>query len=104
MNKDTLQGDWNVAKRKIKERWSKLTDEDLAEIKGKREQLLGKLQKKCGLAKDKAEQELAEWERRWEQECKSHECKSHECKSHDTKSKEQNTRVKEAFSKTTNHY
>jgi len=63
MNKDTLQGDWNIIKGKVKEKWGKLTDNDLTEIHGKRDQLLGKIQKKYGLAKDKAEQELTEWEK-----------------------------------------
>ena len=64
MNKDTLKGDWNLVKGKIKEKWGNLTDDDLTEINGKRDQLLGKIQKKYGLAKEKAEQELAEWEKR----------------------------------------
>ncbi len=83
MNKDTLKGDWNVVKGKVKEKWGKLTDNDLTEIKGKRDQLLGKLQKTYGLAKDKAEKELADWE-----ECCDHECSS---KNRDQGKKEPNT-------------
>lgn len=63
MNKEALKGDWKLVKGKIKEKWGKLTDDDLTEINGKREQLLGKIQKKYGLAKEKAEQELANWEK-----------------------------------------
>lgn len=63
MNKDTLKGDWTLIKGKLKEKWGKLTDDDLTEINGKREQLLGKIQKRYGLAKEKAEQELANWEK-----------------------------------------
>jgi uncharacterized protein YjbJ (UPF0337 family) len=63
MNKDTLRGEWNLIKGKVKEKWGKLTDDDLIEINGKREQLLGKIQKKYGFAKEKAEQELTEWEK-----------------------------------------
>lgn len=62
MNKDILSGQWNLLKGKIKEKWGKLTDDDITEINGKRDQFLGKLQKKYGLAKDKAEEELDEWE------------------------------------------
>lgn len=61
-----LRGEWNLIKGKIKEKWGKLTDDDLTEINGKREQLLGKIQKKYGLAKEKAEQELTEWEKQSE--------------------------------------
>ena len=65
MNKDTLEGDWNLVKGKIKEQWGKLTDDDIAQIKGKRDQLLGTIQKKYGIAKDKAEKELTDWEKRF---------------------------------------
>ena len=63
MNKDTLQGNWNILKGQVKEKWGKLTDDDLSEINGKRDQLLGKIQKKYGLAKEKAEEELSSWEK-----------------------------------------
>jgi uncharacterized protein YjbJ (UPF0337 family) len=66
-----LRGEWNLIKGKIKEKWGKLTDDDLTEINGKREQLLGKIQKKYGLAKEKAEQELTEWEKRSDHESHS---------------------------------
>lgn len=64
MDKNILKGDWNLIKGKIKEKWGKLTDDDLAKIDGKRDQLLGKLQKSYGLAKDKAEKELEDWEKK----------------------------------------
>ena len=70
MNKDTLQGDWNMVKGKIKEKWGKLTDDDITEIKGKRDQLLGTIQKKYGLAKEKAEEELSAWEKSCDKGCK----------------------------------
>jgi uncharacterized protein YjbJ (UPF0337 family) len=62
MNKETLQGDWNTIKGKVKEKWGRLTDNDLTEINGKRDLLIGKLQKTYGLAKDRAEQQLSQWE------------------------------------------
>lgn len=76
MNKDTFQGDWNMLKGKIKEKWGKLTDDDITEIKGKKDQLVGKLQKKYGLAKEKAEEQIHHWERTC-QSCQ-HEDKHHE--------------------------
>ncbi len=63
MNKDMLKGEWHLVKGKVKEKWGKLSDDDLTEVNGKREQLIGKIQKKYGLAKDQAEQELSEWEK-----------------------------------------
>lgn len=63
MNKETLKGDWNEFKGKIKEKWGKLTDNDLTEINGKREQLLGKIQKAYGYDLERAEKEVSEWEK-----------------------------------------
>lgn len=63
MNKETLAGDWNVLKGKIKERWGRITDDDLTQINGRKEQLLGKIQQKYGLAKERAQQEFAAWEK-----------------------------------------
>jgi len=61
MNWDTLQGNWMKVKGKIKEKWGKLTDDDLTAINGKRDQLAGKLQERYGYAKEKAEKELDEF-------------------------------------------
>lgn len=63
MNKDLFQGKWHEVKGKVKEKWGKLTDDDIAQINGKREALLGKLQSQYGYAKDKAEQELSNFEK-----------------------------------------
>lgn len=63
MDTNSLRGDWNILKGKIKEQWGKLTDDDITEIHGKKDQLLGKLQKKYGYAKEKAEQEFNSWEK-----------------------------------------
>jgi len=61
-NKETMKGNWNELKGKAKEKWGKLTDDDLKVIEGKRDQLIGKVQQREGLAKAKAEQEVNEWE------------------------------------------
>lgn len=58
MNWDIVEGNWNQAKGKVKEQWGKLTDDDLATISGKRDQLAGKLQERYGLAKEDVEKQL----------------------------------------------
>ena len=63
MNKDTFKGKWNEYKGQIKEKWGELTDDDLTEIEGKRDQLIGKIQARYGYAKDKAEKELKDLEK-----------------------------------------
>jgi uncharacterized protein YjbJ (UPF0337 family) len=57
MNEDILKGKWQEIKGRIKEKWGKLTDNDLGEIEGNGEKLLGLLQKKYGYIRDKAEPE-----------------------------------------------
>ena len=58
MNWDQIQGNWKQFSGKVKEKWGKLTDDDLTVVAGKRDQLAGILQKKYGYAKDRAEKEL----------------------------------------------
>ncbi len=63
MNSDTIAGNWKQLTGKVKEKWGKLTDDDMTVIEGKREQLVGRVQERYGIAKDKAEAEVNEWER-----------------------------------------
>jgi len=63
MNWDRLQGNWRQFKGKVKEKWGKLTDDDLDTISGKRDQLVGKLQERYGIARDEADRQLSEWEK-----------------------------------------
>jgi uncharacterized protein YjbJ (UPF0337 family) len=63
MNWDQITGNWNQFKGKVKEKWGKLTDDDLTTISGKRDQLVGVLQQKYGFAKSQAEQELDDFAR-----------------------------------------
>ncbi|WP_235942421.1 CsbD family protein [Yersinia thracica] len=46
----------------MKEKWGKLTDDDLTVIEGKRDQLVGKIQEKYGYQKEQAEKEVKAWE------------------------------------------
>ncbi len=58
MNWDNIEGNWDQMKGKIRETWGKLTDDDLTVIKGKREQLTGRLQDRYGYLKDRADSEI----------------------------------------------
>jgi len=62
MNKDIFEGKWNEYKGKVKEKWGKLTDNELTEINGKREKLLGKLQARYGYSEDIAKKHLDQFE------------------------------------------
>ena len=62
MNKDEIGGNWKQFKGKAKEKWGKLTDDDMTIIEGKRDQLVGRIQERYGYAKDQAEKEVTDWE------------------------------------------
>jgi uncharacterized protein YjbJ (UPF0337 family) len=61
MNWEQIKGNWSEFKGEIKERWGRLTDDDLDVIEGRRDQLVGQLQKRYGIAKEEAEQEVEEY-------------------------------------------
>jgi len=60
MNDLTIKGTWKEVKGKLKQKYSELTDDDLAFTEGKEEELIGRLQKKLGKTKDEVKKELAE--------------------------------------------
>ncbi len=49
----------------MKEQWGKLTEDDLAVIKGKQDQLVGQVQERYGIARDEAERQVKEWRTVW---------------------------------------
>lgn len=61
MNWDSLEGKWNQVKGSLRSKWGKLTDDDVNLIAGKRDTLIGRLQERYGLARDKAERQVDEW-------------------------------------------
>jgi len=63
MNWDQISGDWKKFKGKVREKWGKLTDDDLDVAAGKRDQVLGAIQKHYGIAKEDADKQLSEFER-----------------------------------------
>lgn len=63
MNWERIEGNWKQIKGQAKAQWGKLTDDQLTEIAGKREQLAGKIQESYGITKDEAEQQLDAWQK-----------------------------------------
>ena len=61
MNWEQVKGNWNQAKGKVKQQWGKLTDDDLDTIAGKKDELVGRIQERHGIARDEAEKQLREW-------------------------------------------
>ena len=64
MNWDQIAGNWKQLKGRAKEQWARLTDDDLTLINGKRDQLVGRVQERYGIAKDEAERQVKDWEGR----------------------------------------
>ncbi|ANO52709.1 CsbD family protein [Woeseia oceani] len=61
MNEDTIKGNWNELKGKVKEQWGRLTDDEIEQIDGKSDQLVGAIQKHYGRSVDEAKREIDEW-------------------------------------------
>ena len=62
MNWDQIEGKWTEFKGAMKERWGKFTDDELMQLKGKRDKLAGMIQNKYGVAKEEAERQIKEFE------------------------------------------
>ena len=60
MNKLEIKGDWNIIKGKLKQKWAKLTDDDLQYVDGKQDELLGRIQKRTGEAREAVEKVVEE--------------------------------------------
>lgn len=58
MNEDILSGNWKQIKGQVKEAWGELTDDELDQIEGRRDRLVGKLQEKYGYTRERAEAEI----------------------------------------------
>ncbi|MBE9639362.1 CsbD family protein [Salipiger mangrovisoli] len=63
MNWDQIEGNWKEFKGKVREQWGELTDDEVQQAKGDREQLAGLIQKKYGVAKEEAEKQVDSWQR-----------------------------------------
>ncbi len=57
INWDQIKGNWTQVKGKAQQQWGKLTNDDLDVIQGKREELVGKIQERYGIAKEEAEKQ-----------------------------------------------
>jgi len=61
MNWDVIEGKWDEFKGQVKSKWAKLTDDDITNLKGKRDMLSGALQSRYGVMKDDAERQIDDW-------------------------------------------
>jgi uncharacterized protein YjbJ (UPF0337 family) len=61
MDWNRVEGNWKQVKGKVKEKWGKLTDDDLDVVAGHRDQLEGKIQERYGIAKDQVRKDIDDW-------------------------------------------
>lgn len=61
MNWDTIEGNWKQMTGKAREKWGKLTDSDFEAAGGRKDQLVGRIQERYGIAKDEAQKQADEW-------------------------------------------
>ncbi|WP_043582060.1 CsbD family protein [Geminisphaera colitermitum] len=64
MNTLEIKGDWNIIKGKLKQKWARLTDDDLQCAEGKQDELIGRIQKRTGESRDAIEKAINEYGKR----------------------------------------
>lgn len=62
MNWDQIEGKWKQVKGQARAKWGELTDDELDVVAGKRDQLVGTIQERYGIARDEAEKQVREFE------------------------------------------
>ncbi len=60
-----IKGSWTQTKGAVKEQWGKLTDDDLMEIQGRREKLVGKIQTRYAISQEQADAQVSGWEQKY---------------------------------------
>jgi len=58
---EIMLGKWHELKGKVKQKWGKLTDDDVTQMSGRMEELAGVLQQRYGYDKAQEEQEINHW-------------------------------------------
>ena len=61
MNWDQRKGQWHQVKGSIRVKWGDLTDDEVEQLDGNREKMVGKIQEKYGIAKEEAEKQVDDW-------------------------------------------
>ena len=61
LNWDTIRGNWNQMKGNVKQQWGKLTDDDMMQLQGNRDELVGVIQERYGITKEAAQRQVDDW-------------------------------------------
>jgi uncharacterized protein YjbJ (UPF0337 family) len=63
MNWSQVEGQWKTLKAKARQKWGKLTNDDIEQIRGRRDELIARLQKRYGDERDDLERQVDDWVR-----------------------------------------
>ncbi len=61
---DQIAGAWKQVRGQARQQWGKLTDDDLEMVKGKRDELAGRIQQRYGISKEEANRQVDDWANR----------------------------------------
>lgn len=61
MNWDQIEGKWSQIRGEIRQKWGRLTDNDLEVVAGSKDKFVGRIQERYGIAKEEAQRQLDEW-------------------------------------------
>ena len=61
MTWDRIEGNWKEFKGRVKEHWGDLSDDDLAVVEGRREELAGRIERRYGIAREEADRQIEDW-------------------------------------------
>ena len=61
MNRMQMKGEWNELKGRAKRTWAALTDDDLTNVEGDRDRLVGAIQRRYGILQEEAEHQVDRW-------------------------------------------
>lgn len=68
MNKDILEGNWKQLRGRVKEMWGRLTDDELDQVEGRFDRLVGVLQERYGYTRQEAEDSVNDFLNQAEEE------------------------------------
>jgi uncharacterized protein YjbJ (UPF0337 family) len=71
MNWDRIEGNWKQFAGQARQKWGKLTDDDFERAAGRKDELVGMIQERYGIAKDEADKQADEWAKALKEEQKA---------------------------------
>ena len=72
MNWTMVEGKWQQMKGEVRQRWAKLTDEEVEALGARKDQLVGKLVERYGILKEDAERQIDDWLHRLDAKAEAH--------------------------------